>query len=179
MTHAEVVQAAYVWVLKRAACGIAFKELKTLSDEIPDVIGFGSWDHSVLIECKVSRSDFICDKNKRFRKDPERGMGMYRFYACPTGMIKIDELPENWGLIYVDDKLKAKSIHNPYGLTLNSNIFRGGFTTRNIIAEKGIMYSALRRLFIKGHVKHIYDKQYNNSTTPAELIELNELKSNQ
>lgn len=175
MTHKELVQAAYKWVLNRASCGVAFKELYTASTnrEYPDVIGFGGWNHSVLVECKISRSDFLCDKKKPFRQDPANGMGKYRYYACPAGLIKIEELPEMWGLIYVDESGKAKRVHNPYGKTLESNIYSNGFN-QNIGAEHSFMYAALRRLFIKGHVKHIYDKQYNRDTTANELIKLNE-----
>src|ERR1700743_1391059 len=108
LTHSELVQIAYRWVLKNGSCGVAFKELVTLgSNEIPDVIGFGAWEHSVLIECKVSRSDFLADKHKSFRKEPHLGMGNQRFYCCPTGLIKVEELPEGWGLIYVNEKGKA------------------------------------------------------------------------
>lgn len=104
MTHKQLVEIAYRWVLKNGSVGIAFKELKSLSNEIPDVIGFGGW-HSILIECKVSRSDFLSDKKKPHRA---KGMGDWRFYCCPKGLIKVSELPEKWGLIYVDEKRKAR-----------------------------------------------------------------------
>jgi len=45
---------------------VAFKELKTAGIEIPDVIGFGS-GFSIVIECKVSRADFLQDKKKPHR----------------------------------------------------------------------------------------------------------------
>jgi hypothetical protein len=158
-THEKLVQIAYRWVMKRAACGVAFKELNTCSGEYPDVIGFGSWGHSVLIEVKVSRSDFLKDKTKKFRKQPELGMGKYRYFCCPTGLIKVTDLPENWGLIYVNDKGRATCVHNPYGKTTESNVFSNGFE-QNMRAEHTLMYSALRRLHIKGHIDTIYDKDY-------------------
>lgn len=168
MTHKELVELSYKWVLKNASCGIAFKELVSIDREIPDVIGFNSWS-STLIECKVSRSDFLKDKKKPHRL---KGMGVYRFFSCPTGLIKIEELPENWGLIYADKKGKLKCVHNPYN-PKGGNIFSNGFV-RDIEAEQRIMYTALRRLFIKGHVKHIYDKQYDKSKTASQLILLNQ-----
>ncbi len=155
LTHKALIGVAYKWVLKNASCGIAFKELNTASSrEYPDVIGFGAWGHSVLIEVKVSRSDFLADKNKPFRKIPQQGMGSQRFYMVPKGLIKINELPEGWGLINVDDNLKPKCIFNPY---------KGPYGTshkghkKNIIAEHGLMYSALRRLHIRGHIDEIYE----------------------
>lgn len=160
-THNELVQIAYNWVLKRGVCGVAFKELHTncSNGEHPDVIGFGSHNHSVLIEVKVSKTDFYKDRTKKFRKDPLLGMGKYRYYCVPTGLIKVSDLPPNWGLIYVNDRGRATCVHNPYGKCLDSNIFSNGFQ-QNVHAEHGLMYSALRRLHIKGHIDTIYDKDY-------------------
>lgn len=165
-THKQLIPIAYRWVLKNGSCGVAFKELNSLASngEYPDVIGFGSWGRSVLIEVKVSRSDFLCDKKKSFRKNPEKGMGRYRYYCCPTGLIKQNELPNGWGLIYVDDKGKAKCVFNPYSRWVNgvglTAEHHPGFN-QNMHAEHSLMYSALHRLHIKGHIDSIYDKQYN------------------
>lgn len=155
MTHKDLVEIAYKWVLARTTCGVAFKELRSLAcnGEYPDVIGIGSDGHSVLVECKISRSDFLADAKKRFRATPQLGMGSQRFYCCPTGLIKQDELPEGWGLIYVDEKGKAKCVYSPY----KGNI--GERTTghqKNIRAEHGLMYSVLRRLHKRGLIDTIY-----------------------
>lgn len=176
MTHKELVEASYKWVLKNASCGIAFKELKTLAWEIPDVIGFGSGNHSVIVECKVSRSDFLSDKNKPFRANPQLGMGTHRFYCCPTGLIKPEELPEGWGLIYVDEKLKARISHNPlvtYTHEMGHEYKSRYEHQKNSGSEYQVLYSALRRLFIKGYVKHIYDQDYEGNRNVDALIENN------
>lgn len=161
-THKDLIPIAYQWVLRRSPCGVAFKELNTHAGngEYPDVIGFGSWGNSVLIEVKASRSDFLADKKKAFRKCPEQGMGRYRFYMCPDGLIKPQELPERWGLIYVSSKGKARCVVNPYCRSTTGNIWSGGFENRNMLAEHGLMVSALRRLHLKGHIDSIYDKNY-------------------
>ncbi len=193
MTHRELVEIAYKWILKNGAVGLAFKELKSTSGEVPDVIGFNSWE-STLIECKVSRSDFLCDKKKIHRAE---GMGNWRFYCCPKGLIKKEELPEKWGLIYVDEKGKAKieydcrkkKIKQPIVAEWQLKEYPDGFYWRldtayenkfeaDLVSERQIMYSALRRLFIKGYVKYIYDKQYNRNTTANDLIALNEFENN-
>lgn len=171
MTHAEGVEIGYKWALKNGHCGVAFKELNTATPngEYPDVIGFASGGFSLLIEVKVSRSDFLADKNKMFRKNPELGMGSRRYYLCPKGLIKVEELPDDWGLIEVENG-KARLSHNPYG----GNMYMHSVTLpKNIKAEHCLMYSALRRLFIKGYVKHIYDKQYASPDTNS-LIKNNE-----
>lgn len=77
--------------------------------ENPDVFGIRHGMHgngvgTFLLEAKTSRSDFLADKNKPHRLHPESGMGKYRYYICPTGLIKPEELPEKWGLIYVSEK---------------------------------------------------------------------------
>ena len=159
-THGNLVGVAYRWVLKNASCGVAFKEFSTSAPtgEIPDVIGFGAWRHSVVVEVKVSRSDFFNDRKKPFRKAPELGMGVQRYYCCPTGLIKVEELPEMWGLIYVNDKGKAICVHNPYKYVPNEE--RGGLKrlcmVANLEAERAILYSALRRLHLRGRIDDVY-----------------------
>jgi len=144
MTHKELVDLSHKFVLKRFSCGFAVKELKTTINEIVDVLGFGAWNHSVLIEVKVSRQDFLKDKHKPFRKNPEQGVGKYRFYCCPKEIVKIEELPQGWGLIY-EDNHKLEVVFNPYS-TLKGNIFKNGLEY-NKDAERAIMYSCLRRKF--------------------------------
>lgn len=159
-THRQIIEICYKWVLKRGSCGFAFKDLKCLEPEIADVIGFGSGDHSILIECKVSRSDFMADKKKSFRKYPERGLGRYRFYAAPKDLIKVSELPDNWGLIEVNDKGKARMKYNPYCKSLTGNIYHGGFDKRNKEGERSLMYSALRRLHLRNRIDEIYNNNF-------------------
>jgi len=154
MTHKHLVDIAYKWVLNNASCGVAFKELKSIGAEIPDVLGFGSGGHSVLIECKASRSDFFADKNKDFRKYPDKGMGSHRFYCCPEGLIKKEELPEGWGLIYVNDNGKPKCIAKPY----KGNNVHKYTQEKNTLAEYNMMYSALRRLQLRGRMEEIYEQ---------------------
>lgn len=155
--HRILVEAAYKWVLNNTSCGVAFKELNTnaCNGEYPDVIGFGSWGHSVLIECKVSRSDFNSDKKKMFRKEPHLGMGSQRFYCCPTGMLRIEDMPEGWGLIYVNEKNKARCVHQPYKGNIGE---RNDPMSKNIKAEHGLMYSALRRLHLRGLLDAVYEE---------------------
>lgn len=160
-THKLLVEIAYKWVLNNGRCGVAFKELHThaTNGEHPDVIGFAGWGHSVLIEVKTSRSDFLCDKNKSFRKSPELGMGKHRYYICPKGLIKKEELPTGWGLIYVDENNKPRLFHNPLIETVKDyGSYKTLYTHKhNVQAEHAFMYSALRRLHIRGRIDEIYN----------------------
>lgn len=83
--------------------------------ENPDVFGVRHGIHShgigtFLLEAKTSRADFLADRFKPHRLNPELGMGKYRYYICPTGLIRTEELPEKWGLIYVSEKGICKVI---------------------------------------------------------------------
>lgn len=173
MTHLILVEAAYRWLLKRGGCGVAFKEFRTgaCNGEFPDVIGFCSGP-STVVECKVSRSDFFADRNKLFRKHPELGMGRKRYYCCPEGLIKVDELPEGWGLLYVGFSGKIRRVHQPLTETVEQyGTWKKHYEfTCNIQAEHGLMYSALRRLHIRGRIDEVYDPKPSlfpeNTTTP-------------
>ena len=144
MTHRECIDIVARLVKSKFSCGVVLKEIKTLSSEIADIIGFGGSYRSVLVEVKVSRSDFLADKKKPFRINPEKGIGRYRFYACPKGLISPSDLPNNWGLIWVDNN-KATVIINPYCASLHGNIWNDGFEFINLQSERDILYSALRR----------------------------------
>jgi hypothetical protein len=77
-------------------------EFYTQNGEYPDVFGFGG-NYSQLFEIKLSHSDFLKDNKKKCRND-FKGIGEFRTYVCPTGIIKKKELPINWGLLYYDEK---------------------------------------------------------------------------
>ena len=71
------------WSRKRRS--VVLYEFATSADENPDVIGWASSAGSVLIECKLNRSDFLRDATKAVRKNPRAGMGQRRYYLCPAG----------------------------------------------------------------------------------------------
>lgn len=113
------------------ACPFTAVEMVTINAETPDVMGFNSW-LTVLIEVKISRSDFIADNRKYFRIHPERGMGALRFYCCPDGLISPEEIPVKWGLLY----------------EVNSNIKlikKAEYQENDMKAALSYMYSILRR----------------------------------
>lgn len=143
-THKELVHIAHKWLLgTQPRCGVAFHELVSMNSEKPDAIGFTS-GFSILVECKVSRADFLKDKKKLHRLTG-KGMGSFRYYMCPAGLIQKEELPDNWGLLYVTEKRRVTLHHCPYRKTKFSNVLTGGFE-RDIKAENELMYTALRRL---------------------------------
>lgn len=69
------------------------------------------WDvGTIVLEAKTSRSDFLADRKKPHRIDPASGMGRWRYYICPTDLIKPEDLPEKWGLIYVNSRGHCKIV---------------------------------------------------------------------
>lgn len=98
MTHALLVGKAVEW-LGRYRCGVVLSEQACVSGETPDAIGWKRACHSVLIECKVSRADFLADRTKPFRQKSELGVGCERFYLAPRGLVRGEELPAGWGLL--------------------------------------------------------------------------------
>lgn len=157
MTHKQLVDVAYRWLISTVGCGFALKELVTSGWETPDAIGFRS-GMSILVEVKTSRSDFFADRKKPFRLNPTLGMGQFRFFCCPTGLIQVSELPERWGLVYVDEKGKPSCVHNPYIVQGRQPCFWvNGFESYKK-AEVDMLYSALRRVQSLGLLEHIYKK---------------------
>lgn len=102
--HDELCKIGETW-LRRQGCRVVLRDpfkAAVFTGECPDVIGWRD-GHSILIECKVSRSDFLADKAKKFRITPELGMGDARLFLAPRGVIRIADLPTGWGLLISED----------------------------------------------------------------------------
>lgn len=99
--------------------------------ESPDVFGLQGTNSTILLEIKMSRSDFLRDKKKK-HKFFSSGIGQTRYYLCPENIIKPEELPKGFGLLYFSDTIKVIKF---------SDIFM-----RDMVHEHRIMYSVIRRL---------------------------------
>ena len=127
VTHAKLILLAVAW-LRRYRCGVVLSEQACVSGEMPDAIGWKKACHSVLVECKVSRADFLVDREKPFRQKPENGVGCERFYLVPKGLIRVEELRPGWGLLELCgreiEKLKpsAKNLRTPVGFGYEMNL---------------------------------------------------------
>jgi hypothetical protein len=128
MTHAQMVARAVDW-LRRYRCGVVLSEQACASGEVPDAIGWKGKCHSVVVECKVSRADFLADRCKPFRENSEIALGCERFYLVPAGLIAPQELPPGWGLLEcagrrVETRVKParRSLRTPAGLEYEMNL---------------------------------------------------------
>lgn len=141
LTHTELVEAGRRW-LRRQGCGVILHEpfRSGVLMEQPDVIGWRE-GASILVEAKASRSDFAVDAKKPHRAEPARGVGDWRFYIAPAGLIAVDELPERWGLIEV----QGRKILHTHGVPGNCFWFRHPFPDANKRAEIQLLISAIAR----------------------------------
>ncbi|WP_431229147.1 adenylosuccinate synthase [Burkholderia contaminans] len=109
-THRELCDLAVRWLKlphsrKGPGCTVAMSEVKgDFNGEVIDALGIRAGVYaecSIVIECKTSRTDYLADAKKPHRIQPERGMGRYRYFMAPEGMLRPTELPAGWGLIEV------------------------------------------------------------------------------
>jgi len=118
---------AEAW-LRRSRCGIVLSEQGCSSGEMPDAIGWKGKNHSIVIECKISRADFLADAAKPWRKDPRIALGCERYFAAPRGLLKSLEMPEGWGLLEVQKgelkvaKKSKRKLRQPEGLMNEMNL---------------------------------------------------------
>lgn len=130
LSHDTLVELARRFLFRK--CPIVLTELCSL-DEQPDAIG---WQDglSTIIECKISTADFYADKRKVFRKHPYLGMGNFRYFLTPRGLLDNCTIPHGWGILETTGKQIVKKIMASH------------FNETNKIAEIRLMSSAIRRI---------------------------------
>jgi hypothetical protein len=138
--HAQLVERAVEWLRYTYRCGIILSEQSCAGGEVPDVIGWKGSCQSVLVECKVSRSDFLADANKPFRLRPEDGLGNRRFYMTPVGLIAREELPKHWGL------LECKGRHVQIAVRPGKQDLRSSV---GLMKEMNLLLASLRRVEVR------------------------------
>jgi hypothetical protein len=166
MTHQKLVERAIAW-LRRYGCGVVLSEQSCASGEAPDAIGWKRGCHSVLVECKISRSDFLVDRQKPFRSKAESGMGCERFYLSPTELLRPDELPPGWGLLELHGR-EVKFMKEPAKNLRSAKGFR---------YEMNLLLASLRRVEVRIEPQSITDflkwknrmLEYNRGTLPQGL----------
>lgn len=154
--HNELTQKAVKWLFNQGH-SIVLSEIKcyNVSGEIVDALGFKS-QTSTLVECKVSRADFLADKNKPFRIRPEKGVGQFRYYLCPENIIVPADLPPKWGLLYAT-KRGIKKVIYPFGYTSEEAMMQDYCHH----SERTMLISTIRRLgvFQDGIEGKVYFKE--------------------
>jgi len=171
MTHAQLVEKAVRW-LRSYRCGVVLSEQACVSGEMPDAIGWKRACHSVLVECKVTRPDFLADRAKPFRQKPEKGVGCERFYLAPAGLIPGEELPPGWGLL----ELRRGRIETTHSSAKNLRSASG------FRCEMNLLLASLRRVEVRVEPQSITDflkwknrmAEYNRGAMPEGLLSAEE-----
>lgn len=99
MTHKELVRRAALWLRNNQRCSVVLVERSTRVSETPDSLGFVNGSLSILVECKASRSDFLADKAKFFRRFEDMGVGDKRYFLAPPGVVREHDDLNGWGLL--------------------------------------------------------------------------------
>ena len=166
MTHAQLVEKAVRW-LRNYRCGVVLSEQACVSGEMPDAIGWKRACHSVLVECKVTRSDFLADRAKAFRLKREQGVGCERFYLVPAGLVRHEALPPGWGLLE----------HNRGRIEMIEASAKNLRSTTGFRYEMNLLLASLRRVEVRVEPQSITDflkwknrmAEYNRGTLPEGL----------
>ena len=166
MTHTQLVEKGVRW-LRSYRCGVVLSEQACANGEMPDAIGWKQACHSVLLECKVARADFLADREKPFRQKPERGVGNERFYLTLPGLIRVEELPAGWGLL--ECGRGRIEVLRPSAKNLRTAV---GFRY-----EMNLLLASLRRVEVRIEPQSITDflkwknrmAEYNRGTLPEGL----------
>jgi len=154
--------------LRRYRCAVVLSEQACSSGEVPDAIGWKKKCHSVLVECKASRADFLADSCKPWRVRPETGVGAERYFLGPRGLIRSDELPRGWGLLEV------------CGLEIET-VKRSANNLRSIVGfecEMNLLLASLRRVEVRIDPQSITDflkwknrmLEYNGGSLPEGMV---------
>ena len=166
MTHAQLVEKAVRW-LRFYRCGVVLSEQACVSGEMPDAIGWKRANHSVLVECKVTRADFLADRAKPFRAKPERGVGCERFYLTPVHLLRPEELATGWGLLEVRGR----------GIEIIHSSAKNLRTATGLRYEMNLLLASLRRVEVRIEPQSITDflkwknrmAEYNRGSLPEGL----------
>jgi len=118
--HKELKQRA-VWYLWDKGCWVARAEVDCGYYGRYDAWGIKSNRETIGIEVKVSRADFRNNRQKEIRlhlavNENNRGdinswiPANLNYIMCPKGMLQVEEIDENYGLLWYD--LEKKRIQN-------------------------------------------------------------------
>ena len=144
LTHDYLNERGAMFLKYEKHCGVVAVELKSYAtDSIPNVIGFKQ-SCSYLIESKVSRADYRADLKKPHRHRLSMfAVGNYRYYLCPTDLIQVEDLPEGWGLLWIEKK--TITIIKEVDRTMRRGIIAEYRHEVHPRSDRGLLYSIARR----------------------------------
>lgn len=167
MTHTAMVERAVEWLRGAYGCGIVLSEQACCTGETPDVIGWKGRCRSVVVECKVSRADFLADRAKPWRVDTAGALGCERYYMAPAGMISPPELPPGWGLV----EARGREVK----IVVRCSPRKSLRTDAGLLNEMNLLLASLRRVEVRIEPQRITEflkwqnrlARYNGGNMPA------------
>lgn len=101
---------------------------------------------------------FLRGKKKPERNGDRFGVGVYRFYICPEGLLRLEDIPKNWGLLYSDGKKVVQELRKPVGnmwpaFATGSESWQSMQHEVDVESEKSILFSLCRRLADNKHIE--------------------------
>lgn len=135
-SHKRLCSIAGRWLVAKWNCAVVAVEPRAWAvQEQPDAFGWDINGVSHLVEAKVSLEDFLADAHKPHRG--MEGMGTFRWYLAPRGVIPVEKLPPYWGLATVSKKMKRVAIVRP--------AWDRPFTDTRARLETGLLACLVRR----------------------------------
>lgn len=133
VSHEDLRKAAVRWLTNNRHCSVILSELTSAAWEVPDAVGWKA-GVSCLIECKVSRADFLVNKQKPTVRGG-RGIGTQRYFLCVAGLINpIDLGDTDYGLLWLKEEKYIRLVKEALPRETNAH------------AEIQMLVSALRRI---------------------------------
>lgn len=135
MNHSQLVERAAKWLANTKRCPVVITEMAGGAEE-PDALGWTAGGHSILVECKATKSDFDADRHKAGRRLARLGMGNHRFYLVPPMILQhtVENAPSEWGVLVA------------YKHRVEQRKSSGYFSEAYKLREIGLLVSSLRRL---------------------------------
>ncbi|MDD5486620.1 MAG: hypothetical protein PHW65_03610 [Dehalococcoidales bacterium] len=148
VTHKDLIDFGEKWLKSphpgQYRCGVILREYRSYFPEIPDLIGFNH-HQSVVIECKVSRADYLVDLKKSHRQGAEQ-LGNLRYYLALPQVLSVDECNDGWGLLYFSEAkiklIKVAESHNEPEIRVAEYSLLYSLALR--ISENGLMPEAMK-----------------------------------
>lgn len=156
-----------------------------------DAVAVGLWSsHGHRIEgfeVKVSRADWLNELKQPEKSEPVMRYCNHWWLVCPKGVATTDELPDNWGLLELQDngtlrvKVQAKKLE-PVPITIGffASLVRRGCEADNevvrLLVEKqaGEQYERIKAELHRGHVRDLSYKQQAATEAVARIEALKE-----
>jgi hypothetical protein len=135
MTHNDLVKSAVRWLTGSQHCGVVLSEIASAAMENPDAIGWQA-HRSILVECKMSRSDFLAQRNKPCIRSNHL-VGNERYYLCERDVIRPEDVEgTDFGLLWIDGnhvRIRRKAEYR-------------ALSAAELQDERTMLVSALRRI---------------------------------